>query len=233
VPEYYPIPILRHSKEDSPGYITESLDRSQLPYVIIDLFADPTVTIPLRDVPGVIVLGGPQSVNDKLPFLELEKRLIADALSMDKPVLAICLGSQLLASVLGERVFRIPAPEIGWFPVRATEGAASDPLFHDWGEQTVFHWHNEGYQLPAGTVQLASSDACAVQAFRHGNRQWGIQFHPEVTPSIIRSWCEEDAACANHSELTEPLDPHWNASALQLLANRLFDRWAQMVIEQS
>jgi GMP synthase (glutamine-hydrolysing) len=233
VPERSPIPILRHAKDDQPGYITEALERFSLPFTITDLYADSSPDIPLRDVPALIVLGGPQSVNAGLDFLEREKRLIAEALSMDKPVLAVCLGSQLLASVLGEGVFRIREPEIGWFPVKAAARAVDDPLFFDWAEQTVFHWHSEGYKLPSGSTLLASSDGCEVQAFRHGKRQWGVQFHPEVTPAIIATWCQQDAACPEDRELAGPLDPQWNAESLRGLANRLFDRWAQMVIEQS
>ena len=232
MPARQPVSVLRHSGGDETGFIPESLARHALNFTIFDLHHHLSVPVPIRDASALIVLGGPQSVNSGLDFLERERRIIAEAISYDKPVLGICLGSQLMASVLGAKVFRIARSEIGWFPVKATPESALDLLFHDWGEQTVFHWHNEGFDLPAGAVRLAWSDACPNQAFRYGDRHWGIQFHPEVNPVIIKSWCEEDAACGDHRELAGSLDPAWNATYLHGLANRLFDRWAQMVIEK-
>ena len=215
------------------GFIAESLERYSLPYASFDLRDDPAGSIPLGNAPALVVLGGPMSVNDGHGFLEREKHLIGEAMSRDKPVLGVCLGSQLMASVLGQRVFRTPKAEIGWFAVRATAAAETDPLFRGWTEQTVFHWHNEGFQLPDGAVRLAESDAWGNQAFRYGDRHWGVQFHPEVTPAIITSWCEEDAACGASRELEAPLDPAWNAEGIHHMASTLFDRWAEMVIEKS
>jgi GMP synthase (glutamine-hydrolysing) len=233
MPQRHPILVLRHSRRDEMGFIAESLERYALPYAYLDLHDDSPVPVPLDAAAALIVLGGPMSVNDGHHFLEKEKRLIGEAMSRDKPVLGVCLGSQLMATVLGERVFRIPKPEIGWFAVRATAAAETDPLFRGWSEQPVFHWHNEGFQLPGGAVCLAESDAWGNQAFRYGDRHWGVQFHPEVTPAIIASWCEEDAACGANRELESPIDPEWNADGVHGMASTLFDRWAQMVIEKS
>lgn len=231
--KYRPVFVLRHSYREEAGYLAEALRRSGVPFRFFDLHADASVGVPLGDCSALAVLGGAQSVNSGFAYLHREMDLIANAMSTGKPVLGICLGSQLMARSLGEPVYRIPVPEIGWFAVRAAPGSLADPLFHDWGERVVFHWHNEGYNLPEGAVHLACSDACGVQAFRYGEIHWGIQFHPEVTPEIIQRWNEEDAACGCERELSEPLDASFQRQEMRQLANTMFDRWVQMVIERS
>lgn len=149
----------------------------------------------LTDIDFVIVLGGPMSVNDEelLPWLKEEKRFIADAMAVNKTVLGICLGSQLIASALDARVYANEEKEIGWFPVFA------EPLILDTfsfpASAEVFHWHGETFDLPAGAIHLASSAACRNQAFQIGTRIIGLQFHLETTPQsadAIISHCADE-----------------------------------------
>lgn len=130
----------------------------------------------------LVVLGGPMSVNDEagFPWLVDEKRFVRESVESGKPVLGICLGAQLIASSLGARVYPGPQKEIGWFPVYA---CSHDPEAFGFPDRTeVFHWHGETFDLPAGAVHLAKSDACAHQAFQIGARAIGLQFHLETTP---------------------------------------------------
>lgn len=129
----------------------------------------------------IICLGGPMSVNDEadLPWLEAEKRFIAQAIELGKSVLGICLGAQLIASALGARVYPGPHKEIGWFPITACGPASSVFQFPE--QVSVFHWHGETFDLPPGAVHLASSEACLHQAFQLGPRVIGMQFHLETT----------------------------------------------------
>lgn len=130
----------------------------------------------------IIAMGGPMSVNDEatLPWLRPEKEFVRAAVAHGVPVIGICLGAQLIASALGARVYRNAAKEIGWFPIRATAGGADTFCFPE--QCTVFHWHGETFDLPAGAVRLAQSAACQNQAFQFKRHVIGLQFHLETTP---------------------------------------------------
>ena len=107
------------------------------------------------------------------------------------PLLGICLGSQLLAKALGARVYRNPQKEIGWYTVDLTPAGAADPLFAGLASPVpVFQWHGDAFDLPAGARALASSPLCAHQAFRYGDRVYGLLFHLELAPAIIHRWLE-------------------------------------------
>jgi GMP synthase-like glutamine amidotransferase len=135
----------------------------------------------------LVVMGGPMSVNDEdqFPWLAAEKRFIRAAVQAGKPVLGVCLGAQLIASAAGARVFANPQKEIGWFPVQGID-RGSQAHFQFPPSATVFHWHGETFDLPAGAVRLAQSQACPNQAFQLGRSVIGLQFHLESTPASAR-----------------------------------------------
>lgn len=138
----------------------------------------------LRGLDLVVVMGGPMSANDEraLPWLAAEKAFIRGAIGAGVPMVGVCLGAQLIASALGARVFRNPHKEIGWFEVRATE---ADDTFRFPASLTAFHWHGETFELPNGARRLASSQACANQAFQIGPSAVGVQCHLETTPQSL------------------------------------------------
>ena len=134
------------------------------------------------------------SANDPLPFLRDEIDLIQRSVAAGKPVLGLCLGSQLLASALGGTVFRAPRKEIGFYRVRMLAGALGDPIWSAAPEDFVaFHWHGDAFTLPPGAVPLASSTMTPLQAFRHGSRAWGAQFHPEMNPELLEAFISTGA----------------------------------------
>jgi GMP synthase-like glutamine amidotransferase len=143
----------------------------------------------LEEIDGLIVMGGPMSVNDeaRFPWLVPEKAMIRDAVQARKPVLGVCLGAQLIASALGASVYANPCKEIGWFPVKAVAAAeeAPFPIFRFPAEVEVFHWHGETFDLPAGAVHVAASAGCPNQAFQFGPSAIGLQFHLETTPESL------------------------------------------------
>jgi GMP synthase-like glutamine amidotransferase len=152
----------------------------------------------------LIIMGGPMSVNDEreFPWLGDEKRFIREVISTDKAVLGVCLGAQLIASALGARVYPNPAKEIGWFPVFA-EPCDSGAVFSFPPTALVFHWHGETFDLPAGAVRLARSQACRNQAFQVGASVIGLQFHLETTPESARqmvSHCRGELASSRFVE---------------------------------
>lgn len=138
---------------------------------------------------ALIVMGGPMGVadTDVHPWLVAEKALIRAAIDAGYPVLGICLGAQLIASVLGAEVGSNEAQEIGWFPVSLNEEGRSCDLFCDFPAQfPAFHWHGDRFGIPAGAQLLMTSEACPHQAFLWGERVLGLQFHLEVTAANAR-----------------------------------------------
>jgi GMP synthase (glutamine-hydrolysing) len=152
---------------------------------------------------GVISLGGPMNVyqEDAYPFLKTEDQFIRQVLAEGVPFLGICLGGQLLAKAAGGLVILNAAQEIGWHRVTLTEMGERDPVLAGLPESfTVFQWHTDTFRPPVQAVPLASSTLCEDQAFRLRGIAYGLQFHLEVTPSMIEEWIRL-------YELVEPDDP--------------------------
>jgi len=149
------------------------------------------------DFDWLIVMGGPMNIyeHDRYPWLIREKFLIRDACVKKKKVLGICLGSQLLADVLGGKVTEGEEPEIGWFDVSLDGEARKSSLFADFPDRfEAFHWHGDTFSYPPGSTPLMSSAACPRQAFSWGEgRVLGLQFHLEVELADARRWLAEDA----------------------------------------
>jgi GMP synthase-like glutamine amidotransferase len=136
----------------------------------------------------LIVMGGPMSINDEdeFPWLVPEKRFIREVVESGRPVLGICLGAQLIANVMGSRVYPNPVKEIGWFPIHGTP-SAGNAHFSFPASATVFHWHGETFDLPPGATRLATSAGCENQAFQIGGSVIGLQFHLETTPESAQA----------------------------------------------
>ncbi len=140
---------------------------------------------------GLIVLGGPMSVNhaERFPHLETEIDLIQRAIAAEMPVLGICLGAQLIAKALGAPVRESTEKEIGWYDVSLTAEGQSDPLFaHFEPTERLFQWHGDTFDTPSDGVHLAHSPACNSQAFRYRDNVYGLQFHLEVDEPLISRW---------------------------------------------
>jgi GMP synthase-like glutamine amidotransferase len=141
----------------------------------------------------LVVMGGPMNIYeyDAHPWLTGEKRFIAHALKNRKTILGICLGAQLLADVLGQKVYAGRHREIGWFPVTKTK-AACQARTADFMPDTaeVFHWHGDTFDIPAGALHLAESEACPSQGFIYDQQVIGLQFHLETTRTSARQLIE-------------------------------------------
>jgi len=204
------------------------LHQSNLYQADLDQAVPPIPDISRYD--GLIFLGGPMSANDPLPYLRTEMGVIEHALTAGTPVLGVCLGAQLMASALGARVYRNAEREIGWFDIHLAPGAASDPVFAGLRQsETVFHWHSDTFDLPAGAELLARSDRTERQAFRYGRVWYGIQFHLEVNPPMIVDWCLQDQNCGDMCELSAPPDPQFNRTRLNEIAKLVFGRWCDLL----
>ena len=132
----------------------------------------------------LFVMGGPMSVSEenRYSWMKEEKRFIESAVRAGKYIVAICLGAQLVADVLGARVYRNKNKEIGWFPIQWYDRSTESGLFRSVPDRLeVFHWHGETFELPDGAVHLAYNDTCRNQAFLLNNRILAFQFHMEMT----------------------------------------------------
>jgi GMP synthase (glutamine-hydrolysing) len=204
-----PILALRHVRHEGLGSLEEILRERGLVYQVLDLPDDAPRTFQPGQLGGLVVLGGPMNVDEvgRYPFLADEVEWIRQAVAARLPVLGICLGSQLLAKALGARVYPNRIKEIGWYPINWTAEAADDALFAGCAVSPhVFQWHGDTFDLPRGATLLATSALCRHQAFRFGDCAYGLQFHIEVTASIIADWLDEPTNCGDLAGL-DYIDP--------------------------
>ncbi len=229
--------VLQHLADEGLGTIAEALDGWGISALTIRIFDGEKVSARIEKANGLIVLGGPVGVYEAAtyPYLSDEIELIKDALKENKPVLGICLGSQLLAAALGARVYKSGRQEIGWRPVKSSAAAAQNDLL--WKEIenqfTAFHWHGDVFELPAGAVSLASSSLTEHQAFRYGKNAYGILFHPEATREIIFSMTgdfadEAEQAGIAPAQILAYTEKH--LSTFKATADKIFNGWAKLVV---
>jgi GMP synthase (glutamine-hydrolysing) len=166
--------VLQHEPGEGPGTLADLLPQAE----VIRVYAGDAVP---READALVVLGGGMSAYDPLPWLAQEKALLRRCVAAGRPVMGVCLGSQLLAEALGGTVFRAPRKEIGFYRVRCS------PEFFGTDSFVAFHWHGDAFSLPPGAVALASSSLTPVQAFSSGAgaRLVGLQFHIEVDEAVL------------------------------------------------
>jgi GMP synthase (glutamine-hydrolysing) len=184
-------------------------------------WGDP-LPLPLDSYGAVLVFGGAMHADqdDRHPWLREENFFLQRLLDLGTPTLGICLGVQLLAKAAHSWVGRVPEPEIGWYDVELTEAGVDDPLLGRLPLRfEAFQWHYYTYGIPAGAEELARSERC-TQAFRLGERVWGVQFHPEVTMAQVEDWvADADDPPPNGNELlaeTRPRIERWNLLGREL-----------------
>jgi GMP synthase (glutamine-hydrolysing) len=165
------------------------------------------------DADALVVFGGEQSaIDDHIhPYLPDLAQLMSVYTAADRPVLGICLGSQLLARAFGAENHLGIAPEFGWVDVTLTDSGKNDPVLSvlPTGFQ-IFQWHSDTFTLPPGAVHLAQNDAAAVQAFRIGRATYGTQFHFEASQAVVTDWAR------SFPESIERIAPGWGERHLDL-----------------
>lgn len=183
------IRVLQHSALNTLGNIEEYARTRNYP-LESTRFYKTTNPRALDSFDLLIIMGGPMGIYDyeENPWLKDEKTFIKKAIDSGKSVLGICLGAQLLADVLGARVYENRHREMGWFPIRAAT-TESRPELLKWlpEEITVFHWHARTFDIPAGAVHIFRSEGCENQGFIFGDRVVALQFHPEATGERIKT----------------------------------------------
>ncbi len=189
--------VVQHVPHEGPGWLDEVLAGAGIAVDVRRMY-DGAELPSLAGVDALVVLGGPMGANDdeRVSWLTATKHLLAAAVAAELPTLGICLGAQLLAVACGGVVAKgLAGPELGLGTVQLCNETAHDPLFHGVGaEVRTVQWHWDHIEeLPPGAVLVAASTAYRHQAFRLGDRAWGLQFHPEVTLPLVAQWAQDDA----------------------------------------
>lgn len=213
----------RHASFEELGTLRPALEARGFTVESVELY-EPGARVPAVEMAdGLVFMGGPMSANDDLPFLHREVELIREAAGRGQPVLGICLGAQLISMALGGSVKRSPVPEIGWFEVELTAAGREDPVFGQLQKsRTVFHWHQDMFEVPPGGELLATAPACPNQAFRYRRNIYGMQFHPEMTPAMIEDWQHHAQVCG---EAVDAIDPTLHTDELAQFCERIVEGW--------
>jgi GMP synthase (glutamine-hydrolysing) len=183
----------------------------------------------------MVILGGPINACDdaRYPTLTSIATLIEKRVAAGLPTLGICLGAQLIARVLGARVYAAGHQEIGWTPLTLTDAGRASPLRHvDGASTSMLHWHGDTFDLPQGATRLASTPRCENQAFSWGGHVLGLQCHPEVRADRFEPWLignasELDAAGIDVNTLRAETAQH--GPRLEAQASLMFGEWLDAV----
>ena len=200
---------------------------------IVDATAEDLTALDPAEADLVVVLGGEMGAyeTDAHPFLLDERALLRERLGAQRPTLGVCLGAQLMAGALGERVYKGDTKQIGFRPVETTPAGAQSPVRHFEGVPVV-EWHGDTFELPAEATLLASSSAYSNEAFSIGDFALAVQFHPEVTDEMHERWVVD-----GYNELSdEALDAdalraerERYSAAMQEASRRAFSEWLEQL----
>lgn len=230
-----PVVVFRFSRIEGSGYLGEFLTRKGILWDQLNIDAGDSVPDDINGYSGLVLMGGPMSANDDLPWIPPLLELIRRAVAQGIPVLGHCLGGQLMSKALGGTVGRNPVREIGWGEVsKVGHHPAPDWLGALPAAFEVFQWHGETFSIPEGAERLLESPFCANQAFLLNNLHLGLQCHIEMTATMIQAWCEADAAelarTAGEPAVQQPAamleDAPARLDALHRVADILYGKWA-------
>lgn len=232
-----PVAIFRFAAAEGPGYLATFLDEQGIPWQLIKIDEGEAVPKSILAYSGMVLMGGPMSVNDDLPWIAPVLAFIRSAVDVDIPVLGHCLGGQLITKALGGVVTGNPVKEIGWGEVIVSQNEAAQQWFGDMETFNGFHWHGETFSLPEGAVHLLASKYCENQAYSIG-KHLAFQCHVEMTAEMVSRWCDigadEILMAASSPAVQQPdviqqtLPLH--CFFLNKVASRVYAQWIQGLV---
>ncbi len=244
-PPMRPVAIFQHAPDVEPGYFKAWLDQNAIPSVLIEPYRGEPVPLDASAYSGVCLMGGPMSVNDPLPWLDDELRLVRAADAARVPVIGHCLGGQLIAKAFGAPVTKHAVKEIGWGEVQVTDPALAAEWLGEPGTLAfeMFQWHGDTFALPPEARNFLATVLCPRQAYvieRDGYAHLGMQFHCEMTPPLIEAWTRDPVWIEEiDDERRETGGPgvqgaeqmldqvEARCAAMNRLAARLYARWSE------
>lgn len=192
-----PFIIVEHDPSNPPERFADWLAAAGASYVVVRPHRGEPLPTDLSPYSGIVMLGGQQvaqRVDDEhFPWRAASLQMLRTALSQRVPTLAVCLGSQLLAIAGGGTVERgDQGKELGHALVARRDASYQDPLFADLPmTPDVMEFHGDVVTaLPPDATLLAAGAVYHNQAFRVGDRAWGMQFHIETEPETFAGWFE-------------------------------------------
>jgi GMP synthase-like glutamine amidotransferase len=235
-PAVAPILVVEHETAADAALIGARVEARGFRSVVVGPDRGASVPERAEGYAGVVVLGGSMGPTDDdvAPWLPATRALIRDCVATRTPLLAVCLGAELTAVALGGTVAALTAPEVGLLSVDVDAG--SDLLLHGLPTRVpTLQWHwLHVTEAPPDAVVLASSERCAIQAFRVGERAWATQFHLEAVASTARTWIrDEGEAVAALRLVPDQVVAEWENAAedVERLWTTVIDRWLAVARE--
>jgi GMP synthase-like glutamine amidotransferase len=229
-----PVVIFRFLAHEGPGYLGDFLDAQNIPWQLIKVDEGALIPSSILAYSGMVLMGGPMSVNDDLPWIAPLLDLIRQAKHNDIPLLGHCLGGQLMSKALGANVTKNTIKEIGWGEVTVSKSDAAKHWFGEIETFNAFHWHGETFSIPAGANHLLASPHCQNQAWSI-DKHVAFQTHVEMTPDMVKKWCEEgevelresagSVAVQQSNAMQENLAVH--CFFLNKVATQVYGQWIQ------
>lgn len=229
---------MRFYETEGPGYLADFLEQNTIQYQLIKVDQMEEIPKSICEYAGLVLMGGPMSVNDDLSWIKEVIKLIQEAIQSDTPVLGHCLGGQLISKALNATVKKTPFKEIGWFEVQtlkhtSQQAEASKKWFGDLVEFEAFHWHGETFELPQNAIHLLTNKNCHHQAYCYLDKHIAFQCHIEMTPSMVEIWTNGGASEIENEKNKEaiqlPIAILENSSKkcdrLNKLAYRVYKQW--------
>jgi GMP synthase (glutamine-hydrolysing) len=231
--------VFQNDPNHGPGLFADVLEQSKISFRTVHLFHDEIPTEDWSEIKALVILGGSLDMEEeRYPFLRWEKTIIRTALKTGIPMLGISLGAELIAAAAGAEVYRGHIKEIGWLPVSITAEGQVDSIIGYLPEKPiVFQWHTHGFELPKGATKLASSLDYDTQAFKIGKNAYALQFHLEITPTMIDRWLDDHSKeLAGIPYISAPkirADTRSYARTLKYYGEKFFSHFIRRVIAAS